>query len=356
MREPSVAPVASDPGRRANTRAFAPGRVNLIGEHTDYNAGLCLPFAIAAGVNVDVAASEDATIHAAAVDLGEDDEFGVTEPLPASGWRAFVRGVVAELGSAGYHVRGGRVTISGSVPRGSGLSSSAALEVALALALLAHSGHPEPDRRTLARLCSRVENDWAGAQTGLLDQLAALFGRAGHAIRLDMRSLEITPVPLELGDWRLVAVDSGVEHAHAGSGYNQRRDECRLAAAMLGVETLRDASAADAEDLPPPLGARLRHVVTENERVDAAMEALQRGDLHGLGRVLDASHASLRDDYETSVPAVEATVERLKQRGAAGARMVGGGFGGSVLALLPPDVPVPPGALVVEPGPAAHLR
>jgi galactokinase len=336
-------------------RAFGPGRVNLIGEHTDYNEGLCLPFAIAAGVTVEVGEGPAGTIHAHAADLEEEDTFALREPEPATGWRAFVRGTVAELQRAGHRLRGGTVSIRGDVRRGSGLSSSAALEVALALALLAHSGEAEPDRRALARLCSRVENDWVGAQTGLLDQLAGLFGRAGHAVRLDMRSLAVEPVALDLGAWRLVTVDSGVEHSHAGSGYNDRRRECRAACDALGVGSLRDASAGDADRLPAPLDRRLRHVVSENERVDGAVAALRAGDLTALGRLIDASHASLRDDYEVSVADVDRTVARMKDAGAAGARMVGGGFGGSVLALFPPDAPLPPDAVEVRPGPAARV-
>jgi galactokinase len=337
-------------------RAFGPGRVNLIGEHTDYNDGLCLPFAIAAGVTVEV--SGDAPrgeVRARALDLGEDDAFPVDAPAPADGWRAFVRGVVAELGRAGFALRGAALAIRGDVPQGSGLSSSAALEVALALALLAHSGIDEPDRVELARLCSRVENEWVGAQTGLLDQLAALCSREGHAVRLDMRALAVEPVALELGGWRLATVDSGVAHAHAGSGYNDRRRECREACDALGVASLRDAAAADLERLPAPLDRRARHVLEENDRVDAAVEALRSGDLPALGRLLDASHASLRRDYAASVPEVERTVQRLKAAGAAGARMVGGGFGGAVLALLRPGVAAPAGALAVASGPAAGL-
>jgi galactokinase len=336
------------------TAAFGPGRVNLIGEHTDYNDGLCLPFPIEYGVTVEIREGDDATVAAHAADLGEDDAFAAADPEGAEGWRAFVRGTVAELNRAGYPVRGGALSISGEVPRGSGLSSSAALEVALALALLAHSGHEPPgDLRDLARLCSRVENDWVGAQTGLLDQMAALFGRPEHAIRLDMRDLRVDPCPLELGDWRLVTVDSGVAHTHAASGYNERRRECREAARLLGVASLRDAT--DPSGLPPPLDRRVRHVIDENARVDAAVAALRAGDLPELGRLLDASHASLRDLYEVSVPEVDAVVERLKAGGAAGARIVGGGFGGSVLALLPPGVEPPDGALSVIPGTPAHL-
>jgi galactokinase len=200
-----------------------------------------------------------------------------------------------------------------------------------------------------------VENDWVGAQTGLLDQLAALFGHEGQALRLDCRDLSIDPVPLELAGWTLAVAPSGHEHTHAGSGYNERRAECRAACAALGIATLRDAPADAPERLPDPLDRRVRHVLTENARVDAAVAALRAGDLPGLGALLDASHASLRDDYEVSVDAVEQTVARLKAAGAAGARIVGGGFGGSVLALFPPDAPPPAGATAVEPAASARL-
>jgi galactokinase len=336
-------------------RAFGPGRVNLIGEHTDYNDGLCLPFAIAAGVTVEATDGPPGRIEAHALDLGETDAFAVGDPEPADGWRAFVRGTAAELQRAGHALEGAILRICGDVPRGSGLSSSAALEVALALALLAHSGRAEPDRRDLARLCSRVENDWVGAQTGLLDQLAALFGREGHAIRLDMRSLAIDPVAMDLRGWRLVTVESGVEHAHAGSGYNARRRECAEAAAVLGVDSLRVATPEAAARLPDPLDRRVRHVLAENRRVDEAVAALDAGDLAAVGALLDASHTSLRDDYDVSVPEVDRTVERLRAGGAAGARMVGGGFGGAVLGLFPSGASRPPDAVEVAPGPAARL-
>jgi galactokinase len=336
-------------------RAFGPGRVNLIGEHTDYNGGLALPFAIDRGVTVEAERLDGGEIRAEARDLGETDAFAAAAPGRADGWRAFVRGTVAELRAAGVDVPAARLAFAGDVPQGSGLSSSAAMETALCLALLALAGAEEPDRVELAKLCSRVENDWVGAETGLLDQLASLCGRAGEAIRIDFATLDLEPVPLELGDWRLVTLESGAEHSHAGGGYNERRAECRAACAALGIEHLSEADPERAARLPEPLDRRARHVLTENARVDAMVAALRAGDLEAAGSLLDVSHASLRDDYEASVPAVEDAVAALKDAGAAGARMVGGGFGGSVLALLPPGVAVPAAARAVAPGPPAAL-
>jgi galactokinase len=337
-------------------QARGPGRVNLIGEHTDYNGGLALPFAIARGVTVTAEPIEGDRVQTRALDLGEDDEFALAAPERSSGWRAFVRGTVAELTAAGYALRPCRLEIEGDLERGSGLSSSAAMEAALCLALLAVAGEAEPaDRRELAKLCSRVENDWVGAETGLLDQLASLCGEPGHAIRIDFASLEIEAVPLALGDWTLVTLDSGAAHSHAESGYNERRAECRAACERLGISSLRDVTAPDVDSLPEPLAARARHVLTENARVDVMVSALHAGDLEEAGRLLDASHGSLRDDYAASVPEVERTRDALKAAGAAGARMVGGGFGGAVLALLGPGVDRLAGSVPVSPGPGAAL-
>jgi galactokinase len=313
--------------------AFGPGRVNLIGEHTDYNGGLSLPFAIEDGLL--------ATVELSDTDDGGDDPF--------------VRGSIAELRAAGVPVPGVRISIASDLPQGGGLSSSAALEVALCLALLRISGAVEMERLELARLCSRVENEWVGSQTGLLDQIASLFGTAGHAMRIDFRSLEVIQVPLALHGWTLATVDSGERHSNAAGGYNDRRRECAEAASALGVDTLSDADRAAAGRLPDPLGRRVLHVLDENERVDAAVAALAAGDLAALGGLLDASHASLRDLYDASTGAVETTVGRLKSAGAAGARMMGGGFGGHVLALFDPEVPLPDDARAVAPGRGAHL-
>jgi galactokinase len=339
----------------SHVTAFAPGRVNLIGEHTDYNEGLALPFAIAEGVTVRAGARADRRIDALAADLGERDGFELDDPQPADGWRAFVRGAAAELQERGVPVTGAELEISGTVPRGAGLSSSAALEVALMLALMAVSDAPSPDRIELARWCSRVENEWAGAQTGLLDQLSSLFGERDRALRIDFRSLDVVPVALVLGDFTLVTLDSGEQHTHTGSGYNQRRAECAQAAQRLGVASLRDATLDAASELPAPLAERARHVITENQRVLDAVRALERRDMDELGRLLDASHASLRDCYEVSTPAVEDAIGRCKRAGALGARIMGGGFGGNVLALLPPGAAAPDGAVEARPGPGARV-
>jgi galactokinase len=340
-------------------QARGPGRVNLIGEHTDYNDGLALPFAIDRGVTVTIEARDGDEVIARALDVGEEDAFALADPPPSEGWRAFVRGTVAELRGAGHALRPCALTIEGDLDQGAGLSSSAALEAALSLALLALAGEADPgrdERRELARLCSRVENDWVGAETGLLDQLASLCGESGHALRIDFASLELDPVPLELGDWSLITLDSGATHSHAASGYNQRREECRRACRALGIASLREATLDDLGALDDPLlQRRARHVLEENDRVDAMVAALHANDLERAGRLLDASHASLRDLYDASVPEVEATVAALKRAGAAGARMVGGGFGGAVLALLGPGVDVPDGALAVAAGPGARL-
>jgi galactokinase len=308
--------------------AFAPGRVNLIGEHTDYNGGLSLPFAIDEGLTVTAERGG-----------GSDDPF--------------VRGTIAELRAVGVEAPDVRVSIEGDLPQGSGLSSSAALAVALCLALLKISD-AQMDRVEIARLCSRVENDWVGAQTGLLDQIASLFARTGHAMRIDFRSLEVRQAPLELAGWTLALVDSGERHSNAEGGYNERRRECASAAAELGVETLSAATREAAARLRDPLDRRVLHVLDENDRVDAAVEALAVGDMPVLGGLLDAGHASLRDLYDASTDAVEDTVRRLKSAGAAGARMMGGGFGGHVLALFEPGTRRPPDARPVAPGPGAR--
>jgi galactokinase len=341
--------------------AFAPGRVNLIGEHTDYNGGLALPFAIGRGVTVRAAASRRRRVEAVALDLGEGDGFGLENIEPASGWRGFVRGIVAELVDRGYEVPGARLEITGTVPRGGGLGSSAALAVALALAWAALASGwerlelSERERIELAGLCSRVEHVWVGARSGLLDQLAALFGDHDHAVAIDFDSLSVRQVPLSRRGHRMVLLDSREQHVNAASGYNQRRAECDEACALLGLRSLRQARLEDVQRLPARLGDRLRHVIDENERVLQAIDALERCDWPALGTLLDASHVSSRDLYGLSTPAVESAVERLRGSGALGARLVGGGFGGHVLGLIPPGVELPAEAVEVAASAGARL-
>ena len=303
--------------------AFAPGRVNLIGEHTDYNGGLALPFAIERGVTV----------------RAGRDRGAAAEP--------YLTGVLAELGREDRPP----IEIASDLPAGAGLSSSAALTLPLALTLGADAADP----LALARLAQRVENEHAGADTGLLDQLAILLGQPGHAVLIDFDALEWRHVPLDLGDWRLAVLDSGASRANAESGYAERRRECRQAALMLGVEHISAAGLDAIASLPEPLLGRARHVLTENARVQGAVTSIERGDMAALGPALDASHESLRDLYDASVPEVEATVARAKQAGAAGARMMGGGFGGVVLALFAPDADPPPDAIEVRPSAGARV-
>ena len=318
-------------------RAFAPGRVNLIGEHTDYNLGLCLPFAVARGITVTAELRDGAEI--AAPGLPDDDPY--------------LRGAVAELRAAGVALPGCTIGVDSDLPQEAGLSSSAALCVSLVLALTAIGGAEPPAPIELAKLCQRIENEYTGVETGLLDQLASILGEEGRAVRLDMRTLESRPVALDLGDHVLAVLDSGSSRSLAESGYNERRAECERAAELLGVESLRDATGWSG--LPRPLDRRVRHVITENERVDAAVDALEAKDPHALGDLLTASHGSLRDDYEVSVPGVERTVEACLEAGALGARIMGGGFGGSVLALFPPEADPPRRALRVEPSRGARV-
>jgi galactokinase len=340
---------------RSQVRAHGPGRVNLIGEHTDYNAGLALPFATRRGVTVTAARTDGGQFEVESLDLRERDEFATDGPERVEGWRAFPRGVVAELRQDGRPPPAARLTIESDLPQGSGLSSSAALSTALSLALLGLRGEEDMDRGELARLCSRVENEWVGANTGLLDQLAVLSSHEGRALLIDFESFALVDVPLDLGDWTLATLDSGAPHDNAASGYNERRRECARACELLGLPSLRQASAADAGRLPEPLGRRVLHVVSENARVEEATTALEDGDLAELGRLLDASHESLRDNYEVSTPEVEHAVGLMKDAGAAGARVMGGGFGGSVLGLFPPGAAPSPGELVALPGPPARL-
>ena len=319
---------------------FAPGRVNLMGEHVDYNDGLVLPMPIAAGTAVAWRARPGDEICAVALDLGEArDRFKKASPEPVEpvDWRAYLRGMAAEMRAAGLPVGGAELAIAGSIPRGSGLSSSASLCVALGRALGAAAGAPDPSPDELALAAQAAEHRWAGVQCGIMDQMAIAAGTPGSALLLDCRSLATRIVPLPLG-WAVMIVQSGVRRGLVDGHYNQRRRDCEAAAAVLGIPMLRDANIAMVEGarLDETVRRRATHVVNEIARTEATIAGFERADLVAVGKAMRASHASLRDLFAVSVPAVDDLVDCLNAEIglAGGARMTGGGFGGAVVAIL----------------------
>ncbi|HEY6146388.1 MAG TPA: galactokinase [Thermoanaerobaculia bacterium] len=324
-------------GRPAEGAGEAHGRVNLIGEHTDYNGGFVLPTAIPQKTRAEVARRADATVRAASAseDGGRPSEYALGREARRRGWIDYVQGVTAELARLGLAVSGFDLWIRSTVPTGAGLSSSAALEVSVLRALRDLFGLALDDV-SLALAGQRAENDLVGAPVGVMDQMASSLAAEGVALFLDTRSLEYERIPIP-PQAEIAVIDSGVRHDHASGDYRKRREECEEAARLLGVRQLRDVSAgrlADVEKLPEPLNRRARHVVTENARVLEAADALRRRDLELLGRLFDASHDSLRDDFEVSVPAVDAIVAAARAHtDVFGARLTGGGFGGSVVIL-----------------------
>ncbi len=332
-------------GRRPEVIAEAPGRVNLIGEHTDYNQGHVLPVAIDRTVAAAAARRNDDTVCACSLEFEDSDEFAlpVTGRAPAGDWRDYLRGIAWALTEAGHALPGADLAITGDVPVGAGLSSSAALEVAVAGALAA-LGDARLESAALALLAQRAENDFVGVQCGIMDQLAAVLGPRGHALLIDCRYLAVEWVPLGLEEASvsLVVVDSGVRRALGEAPYNQRRQECAEAARLLGVPALRDvdgpALAAARATLPEHLYRRARHVVTEEARVLTAAQALSAGDLAALGPLLFESHRSLRDDFEVSCPELDLLVELARgAEGVLGARLTGAGFGGCTVNLVRSD-------------------
>lgn len=322
----------------------APGRVNLIGEHTDYNAGFVMPAAIGFSVYAGISPREDRKLQIYSDNFSDGVEIDLDDAsLRARGhWSDYPIGVAVMLERAGYRLRGARVQIHSEVPMGSGLSSSAAVEVAVACALVANS-NLTIERTELALLCQQAENEFVGARVGIMDQFVALFGEAQKALLLDCRSLEYQLVPLP-ANVRLVVCNTMVKHELASSAYNERRAQCEagvkhLARALPKVTALRDVTVEQLEqfgrDLPEVEYRRCRHVITENARVLAAAEALKRGDLGRFGGLMAESHRSLRDDYEVSCRELDLTVELAsKQEGVYGARMTGGGFGGCTINLV----------------------
>jgi galactokinase len=322
----------------------APGRVNLIGEHTDYNDGFVMPAALDLSVFVRVWAREDRKLDIRSENFDDRVEFDLDDPTPAPRrhWSDYVIGVAVTLERAGHRLRGAFLQIRGEVPVGSGLSSSAAVEVATACALTANSDL-SIDKRELALLCQRAENEFVGARVGIMDQFTSLFGQAQRALLLDCRSLEYKLLPLP-DTVNLVICNTMVKHALASSAYNERRAQCEagvrhLARFLPNVKALRDVTIEELEqfgrDLPEVVYRRCRHVITEDARVLAAAEALEQHDLPRFGELMAESHRSLHDDYEVSSRELDLMVALARGvAGVYGARMTGGGFGGSTVNLV----------------------
>ena len=319
----------------------APGRVNLIGEHTDYNAGLCLPIALPHATYAAVRRRDDRVLTVASAQQDDRFEGLLDEVSPGSvdGWAAYVAGVAWALRDAGHELPGMDLVVDGRVPLGSGLSSSAALICSAALAMCAAAG-VDPDRQALVAATMRAESEVAGAPTGGLDQTVALLGEEGQALLIDFRDPTTRTVPWRPGDagLELLVVDTRASHSHADGGYGSRRDECEAAARELGVPTLRETTTSALDRLGDErLRRRARHVVTEVGRVADTVAALEAGDWPRVGELFTASHASMRDDFEISCAELDVVVDTALAHGALGARMTGGGFGGSAIALVPAD-------------------
>ena len=324
-------------GRASEAIESAPGRVNLIGEHTDYNGGLVLPSAIPQRTRVGLARRGDDRVRAASREIGgaAPKEYRLGREARGRGWLDYVQGVSATLAASGFAISGFDAWIESDVPVGAGLSSSAALEVALLRGLRALFGLAIDDL-ALARIAQRGENELVGAPVGIMDPLAASLARPGSALLVDTRTLAVQPVALP-ASLELIVIASGIAHDHARGDYRARRAECERAAAALGVACLSDLGESDlprALALPDPLGRRVRHVVRENARVRDAVTAFASGDTAAIRRAFAASHASLRDDYQVSLPEIDRLVAiAAADRDVVAARMTGGGFGGSIVAL-----------------------
>ena len=322
----------------------APGRVNLIGEHTDYNEGFVMPAAIDLYCWVAASTRSDRQLVIHSGNMGQSTSVNLDDPhlAPKNHWADYAVGTAVALQKSEYAVRGADMLIVGEIPFGSGLSSSAAIEVAVGYALLELSGF-DVDRKKLAIACRSAENEFVGARVGIMDQFVSAHGRRDHALMLDCRSLEFKQLPIPTAV-SLVVCNTGVKHSIAGGEYNQRRAQCEegvrlLSAVVPGIRALRDATPPQLEShenlLPELIYRRCRHIVTENERVEQAAAALNGGDLTKFGKLMASSHRSLRDDYEVSCRELDIMVEIAeRQRGVVGARMTGGGFGGCTINLV----------------------
>jgi galactokinase len=324
----------------------APGRVNLIGEHTDYNDGFVLPMAIERRTYVAGAPNGSARLRVSSLTLGQRCELDLQRPGPKrrGSWLDFVEGTAQALLARGLPVVGCDLLIDSDVPTGAGVSASAALELSLGLALCTLGGSAAPDRVQLALAGQAAEHEYVGTLCGIMDQYIAALAEQDAALLIDCRSLQTTSVPVRLGDVSVLVCDTRVKHQLSSSEYNLRRAECGqareiLAISLPGLGSLRDVSRADFErlqmQLPDVLRRRCRHVVTENERTLAAADALRAGELGTLGKLLGESHASLRDDYQVSCLELDVAVERASsEAGVYGSRMTGGGFGGCTVSLV----------------------
>ncbi|HUQ22325.1 MAG TPA: galactokinase [Gaiellaceae bacterium] len=312
----------------------APGRVNLIGDHTDYNEGFVLPVAIDLGCTVRAKPRPDGLVKLRSLDVDSEVELaadGSTEPAAVEEvWGRYAAGVIGTLAALGRPAVGMDGVISSTIPLGAGLSSSAALEVSLALALN-DVAEFELSAIDVALACQKAEQDALGVPVGIMDQLASVAGKRNHALLIDCRSLDVAPIPVP-SRLAVLIVHCGVSRALVDSAYAERRQACEAAAARLGLKSLRDATPEQVADDP-----RARHVVSENARVLQAARALEAGDVAALGPLLNASHESLRNDYEVSTPELDALVEALVDAGAIGARLTGAGFGGCVVGLAGRD-------------------
>jgi galactokinase len=341
-------------GGKPEGRWWAPGRVNLIGEHTDYNDGFVLPLALEQGVAAAARVAEQPVLRVRSVQKGETVELPLAAIAPGAvdGWSAYVSGVGWALREAGHDVPGLDVVVDGDIPVGAGLSSSAALECAVAVAWN-DLGGLDLSRDALAAAARRAENDVVGAPTGVMDQMASLYGQAGNLVFIDTRSLSVEPVPFDppSAGLALLVIDSRAPHALVDGEYAERHRSCERAVEILGVRALRDVTVDDLDDALARLGdgaegdllrKRVRHIVTENARVLDVVGALRSAaDPRTIGPALTASHASMRDDFEITVPEVDTAVAAALEAGAHGARMTGGGFGGCVLALVEADAVEP---------------
>ena len=321
--------------------ARAPGRVNLIGEHTDYNDGFVLPCAIGPSTMVAASRRDDNAVHVVAMDFDNAvDAFDLKHPIERNAdqpWADYIRGMIMALQNAGHALTGANLAIAGNLPKGAGLSSSASLEVAVGKAMLALA-NIEIDHTRLAQIAQSAECDFVGTKCGIMDQLISAQGKAGHALLIDCRSLKLTDTPVP-DDIAIMIVHSGVTRGLVDGHYNERRRQCEAAAEAMGVAALRDANLdmLAAAGLDTVTMSRARHVITENQRTLDAADALARDDLTTLGALMARSHASMRDDFEITVPAIDELVALLQRAigPVGGARMTGGGFGGACVAVMP---------------------